>query len=192
GRTAYEAQIPCARESSHTSNHSGEEVSYASLSIATALQRDSTGFLGMMARDGSRAPAHRPQDPGPRAHRALLPGRPRAPDRVPARGHALPRDAWRAGPPQLRRDPADVRPCGRRPRPLRPPFPARRVEEGLRARQAGGRQGHGPAKRDVDLRRRPERLHRRALLRLTRLLTGPGGGVSSTPRSAQPPRPVAG
>src|SRR5881397_3981028 len=50
--------------------------------------------------------------------------------------------------------PADVRPCGRRPRPLRSAFSARRVEEGLRARQSGGRQGHGPAKRDVDLRRR--------------------------------------
>src|SRR2546427_748075 len=63
---------------------------------------------------------------------------------------------------------------------------------GTAGRTGCGCRGHGPAKREVDLGRRPERLHRRALLRLTRLLAGPGGGVSSPPRSAPPRRPVAG
>src|SRR2546422_490394 len=116
--------------------------------------------------DDSRAPPPRAPDPGPRTHRALLSGRPRAQARVPTRGDDLPRDARGPRPPELRPEPARVRPRRRRPRPLRPALPARRVEEGLRAGEARRRADHGPARAVRDLHRRPERLYRRALLRL--------------------------
>src|SRR5438105_8853289 len=127
----------------------------------------------MMARDEPRAPPPRAPDPGPRAHRALLSGRPWAQDRLPARGDELPRDPRGPRPPELRREPPDVRRHRRWPRPLRPPLSARRVEEGPRAGEARRRQdprsswGHG------HLHRRPERLHGRALLRLIPPARGP-------------------